>query len=387
MIPYGRQDIVEEDIKSVIDVLNSDFITQGPVIPKFEKAVSSYCQSQYGVAVNSATSGLHIACLALGLKKEDIVWTSPNSFVASANCAIYCGASVDFIDIDPFTHNISINALEEKLIQAEAEGMLPKILIPVHLSGLPCSMQKIFQLSKKYGFNIIEDASHAIGAKFSIKNNQNVGNCIYSDITVLSFHPVKIITTGEGGMCLTNNEDLNHKMEKLKSHGISRAAEDLPIHKDEKWNYSQDSFGFNYRMTDIQAALGLSQLNRIDQYIKKRNSIAEFYWQHLTDLPIQLPVRLEDTLSSFHLYILKVKEASQKSRNDLYQHLLDNQIGVNLHYIPIYRHPAYQELGFQKGYCYEAEQYFQTALSIPIYPGLSEESMLKIVTSIKSFFE
>jgi len=387
MIPYGRQDIAEEDIKSVIDVLNSDFITQGPVTPKFEKAVSSYCQSQYGVAVNSATSGLHIACLALGLKKDDIVWTSPNSFVASANCAIYCGASVDFIDIDPFTHNISFNALEEKLIQAEAEGILPKILIPVHLSGLPCDMQKIFQLSKKYGFNIIEDASHAIGAKFSIKNNQNVGNCIYSDITVLSFHPVKIITTGEGGMCLTNSEDLHHKMQKLKSHGISRATEDLPIHKGEKWNYSQDSFGFNYRMTDIQAALGLSQLNRIDQYIKKRNSIAEFYWQHLTDLPIQLPVRLEDTLSSFHLYILKIKESSQKSRNDLYQHLLDNQIGVNLHYIPIYRHPAYQELGFQKGYCYEAEQYFQNALSIPIYPGLSEESMLKIVTSIKSFFE
>lgn len=387
MIPYGRQDIAEEDIKSVIDVLNSDFITQGPVAPKFEKAVSSYCQSQYGVAVNSATSGLHIACLALGLKKDDIVWTSPNSFVASANCAIYCGASVDFIDIDPFTHNISFNALEEKLIQAEAEGILPKILIPVHLSGLPCDMQKIFQLSKKYGFNIIEDASHAIGAKFSIKNNQNVGNCIYSDITVLSFHPVKIITTGEGGMCLTNSEDLHHKMQKLKSHGISRATEDLPIHKGEKWNYSQDSFGFNYRMTDIQAALGLSQLNRIDQYIKKRNSIAEFYWQHLTDLPIQLPVRLEDTLSSFHLYILKIKESSQKSRNDLYQHLLDNQIGVNLHYIPIYRHPAYQELGFQKGYCYEAEQYFQNALSIPIYPGLSEESMLKIVTSIKSFFE
>jgi len=386
MIPYGRQDISEEDIKSVIDVLASDFLTQGPLVPKFENAMSSYCQSQYGVAVNSATSGLHIACLALGLKKGDIVWTSPISFVASANCAIYCGANVDFVDIDPFTYNISINALEEKLKNAEEQGILPKILIPVHLSGLPCDMKKIHQLSKKYGFNIIEDASHAVGAKFSIKSNDNVGNCTYSDITVLSFHPVKIITTGEGGMCLTNSESLFQVMQKLKSHGISRSAEDLPTNHIEKWNYSQDSFGFNYRMTDIQAALGLSQLKRIDQFIKKRNSIAEFYWQHLTDLPLQLPKRLDDTLSSFHLYILRIKEISQKSRNDFYQHLLDNNIAVNLHYIPIYRHPAYQELGFKKGHCFEAEQYFMNALSIPIYPGLSEEDMKKIVTSIKSFF-
>ena len=384
MIPYGRQDIAEEDIKSVIDVLNSDFITQGPVTPKFEKAVSSYCQSQYGVAVNSATSGLHIACLALGLKKDDIVWTSPNSFVASANCAIYCGASVDFIDIDPFTHNISFNALEEKLIQAEAEGILPKILIPVHLSGLPCDMQKIFQLSKKYGFNIIEDASHAIGAKFSIKNNQNVGNCIYSDITVLSFHPVKIITTGEGGMCLTNSEDLHHKMQKLKSHGISRATEDLPIHKGEKWNYSQDSFGFNYRMTDIQAALGVSQMNHLDDFVARRNEIARRYDHLMNDLPICLPWQHQDNHSSYHLYPIRLDlSVIKKTQQQVYDELHRMKIIVNLHYIPVYLQPYYEKMGFSSGYCPIAEQYYKEALSIPMYPSMTDKQQDFVIDSLR----
>ncbi|MDB4850449.1 UDP-4-amino-4,6-dideoxy-N-acetyl-beta-L-altrosamine transaminase [Gammaproteobacteria bacterium] len=386
MIPYGKQNINKDDIESVIDVLNSDFLTQGPVVPKFEDTLSSYCQSEYGVAVNSATSGLHIACLALGLQPGDIVWTSPNSFVASANCALYCGATVDFVDIDLSTNNISITALKEKLQLAEKKGLLPKIIIPVHLSGLPCEMSEIYALSLKYGFRIIEDASHAIGAKYSIEKNYNVGNCLYSDITVFSFHPVKIITTCEGGLCVTQNKELSEKMQKLKSHGIVRYEENIFDSALEKWNYAQEDLGFNYRMTDLQAALGLSQLKRLDHFINKRNSIAEFYSNHLKGLPIDLPTKKDDILSSYHLYIIKLKKDCNKSRNDLYKYLVESGIGVNLHYIPIYRHPVYEKLGFRKGYCIEAETYFENALSIPIFPDLSEENLFKVVNSIKKYF-
>ncbi len=387
MIPYGKQHINKDDIDSVIEVLNSDFLTQGPIVPKFEEAISSYCKSGYGVAVTSATAGLHIACLALDLKKGDLVWTSPNSFVASANCAIYCGADIDFVDIDPHSHNISVDALKEKLEEAEKNGSLPDILIPVHLSGLPCDMKEIYQLSQKYGFKIIEDASHAIGSKYSIKKNYSVGNCMYSDITVFSFHPVKIITTGEGGLCVTKNKDLSNKMQKLKSHGITRYQNNTQDTGIEKWNYAQDIIGFNYRMTDIQAALGLSQLKRLDDFISMRNIIAKFYWDNLKNLPIDLPINQDDVLSSFHLFILKLNKNSKKSRNDLYKFLTDNGIGVNFHYIPIYRHPAYEKLGFKKDYCREAEIYFERALSIPIFPNLSEDDLYKIVNSIRLFFE
>jgi UDP-4-amino-4,6-dideoxy-N-acetyl-beta-L-altrosamine transaminase len=387
MIPYGKQDITQKDIDAVIDALTSENLTQGPLVTQFEEALSSYLQSNFGVAVNSATSGLHIACLSLGLSEGDIVWTSPISFVASANCALYCGASIDFVDIDLVTHNISIELLKEKLEQAERDEVLPKILIPVHLSGLPCEMKEIFELSKKYGFKIIEDASHAIGSKYSIQKNSKVGNCEFSDITVFSFHPVKIITTGEGGLCCTNDIDLAAKMHQLKAHGVNRNIENFDCDSNEKWNYAQESIGFNYRMTELQAALGLSQFTRLEQYIKKRNEIRTVYDEHLSNLPLQLPKVQDDVLSSTHLYIVKFKEDKLKNRNNLYEHLVQSGIGVNLHYIPIYRHPFYLNLGFKKGHCPNAEHYFQSAISIPVHQSMSEEDVKTVIDSVMSFFE
>ena len=380
-IPYGRQDISEEDINAVVGILRSDFLTQGPAIPAFEKAISSYCGVNYSIATNSATSALHIACLALDVGVGDIVWTVPNTFVATANCALYCGATIDFVDIDPLTYNLSVQCLEEKLVLSAMSGKLPKVLIPVHLCGQPCDMQGIYELSRKYGFKIIEDASHAIGAKYKGRLS---GGCEYSDITVFSFHPVKIITTGEGGMAVTNNPVLAKRMRLLRSHGISSASEDMhprPIH--EIWNYQQIDLGFNYRITDIQAALGLSQLTRLDSFVEKRCQIAFRYSEQLANFPIQLPWQHPDGQSSFHLYPIRVRlSESGKTQREVYEALQRAGIGVNLHYIPVYRQPYYERKGFKVGYCSEAERYYSEAISIPLYYGLSVSKQDRVVEAI-----
>lgn len=370
MIPYGRQDISEADIQAVVDVLRSDFLTQGPVFPAFENAVADYCGAEHAVAVNSATSALHIACLALGVGKGDSVWTTPVTFVASANCALYCGATVDFVDIDPRTYNLSVDRLAEKLVRAGKNGKLPKVVIPVHLCGQPCDMAGIYAMSQQYGFKIIEDASHAIGGKYK---GEPIGNCRYSDITVFSFHPVKIITTGEGGMALTKDEQLAKRMQLLRSHGITREVADMTHAPDGAWYYQQVELGYNYRMTDIQAALGLSQMRRLDEFVTKRHTIAKRYDQLLADLPVITPWQHADSYSSLHLYAIRLKLGEiGKSHREVFDTLRAAGIGVNLHYIPVYRQPYYKGLGFQTGYCPEAERYYAEAISLPIYPGLTE---------------
>jgi len=383
MIPYGRQDINQADIEAVVEVLRSDFLTQGPVVPEFEKAVSTYCGAKHAVAVNSATSALHIACLALGVSKGDIVWTSPITFVASANCALYCGAQVDFVDIDPKTYNLSVDQLQEKLEQAEQTDTLPKVVIPVHFSGQSCDMAGIHALSQQYGFKIIEDASHAIGGRYK---NEPIGNCRYSDITVFSFHPVKIITTGEGGMAITNNEQLAKRMRLLRSHGIT--SDKLEMHlrlPEEIWNYQQISLGFNYRMTDIHAALGLSQMHRLDEFVAKRHTIAKRYDQMLSDLPIIIPWQHPDGYSSYHLYIIRLKLGEiNKTHSKVYEALRAEGILVNLHYIPVYRQPYYEQMGFDAGYCSEAEQYYTEAISLPMYPRLTEEQQCYVVSTLRN---
>lgn len=381
MIPYGRQNITQADIDAVIGVLKSDFLTQGPVVPAFEGAVANKVSAKYAVAVNSATSALHIACLALGLKKGDWLWTSPVTFVASANCALYCGAQVDFVDIDPGTYNLCPQELEKKLIVAEREGRLPKIVIPVHLAGQSCDMQAIHLLAKKYHFKIIEDASHAIGGKYL---EQYIGGCQYSDITVFSFHPVKIITTGEGGMAVTNDESMASKMRLFRSHGITKEASEMAREPDGPWYYEQIDLGFNYRMTDIQAALGLSQLSRLDQYVQKRREIAEIYNERLSSLSISLPMQNPKTESAFHLYVIRIaNESSDKNRRATYDQLLNAGIAANLHYIPVYFHPYYVQKGFRKGYCLNAESYYETALSIPLFPELVARDLDLIVATLK----
>ena len=377
MIPYGRQDINQADIDAVVEVLRSDFLTQGPVVPTFEKAVASYCNAQYGVAVNSATSALHIACIALGVGKGDIVWTSPITFVASANCALYCGATVDFVDIDPQTYNLSVERLQEKLVEAEKIGTLPKVVIPVHLCGQPCDMEGIHALSKRYGFKIIEDASHSIGGSYK---GEPIGNCYYSDIIVFSFHPVKIITTGEGGIALTNNEQLAKSMRLLRSHSITTDPADMfPRPSEELWNYQQIGLGYNYRMTDIHAALGLSQMQRLDEFVIKRHIIAERYTQILSDLPVITPWQHPDCYSSYHLYVIRLKLAViNKTHREVYEALREAGILVNLHYIPVYRQPYYEEMGFRIGYCLQAEKYYSDAISIPMYSGLTNIDVNKI---------
>lgn len=381
MIPYGRQDISQPDIDAVVEVLRSDFLTQGPVVHLFEQAVARYCGAQSGVAVNSATSGLHIACLALGLGPGDWLWTSPNSFVASANVAVYCGAKVDFVDIDPQTYNMSIGRLEEKLNQAESEGRVPKIVVPVHFAGQPCDMQAIHILSKRYNFRVIEDASHAIGASY---NGTKVGSCIFSDITVFSFHPVKIITTGEGGMAMTNDIALADKLRRLRTHGITNdAALMQPRPNDEIWNYQQLQLGFNYRMTDIQAALGLSQMQRLDEFVKRRHEIAGRYDTSLSSLPIITAHQAAGVYSSYHLYSIRIKNTdSRPTQRQLYNSLLQSGIGINLHYIPIHRHPFYENLGFKSGDFPEAERFHKEALSIPIYPALSSNDQNLVIRTL-----
>ena len=370
-IPYGRQDIKQSDIDSVVEVLRSDFLTQGPVVPAFESEVAKYCGAQQAVAVNSATSALHIACLALGVGQGDVVWTSSITFVASANCALYCGARVDFIDIDPLTYNLSVERLMEKLIAAEKAGRLPKVVIPVHLCGQACEMESIYALGQQYGFKIIEDASHAIGGKYK---NEPVGNCRYSDITVFSFHPVKIITTGEGGMAITNNSTLAKQMRLLRSHGITSLPEDMHLRAAEEiWNYQQIELGFNYRMTDLQAALGRSQIRRLDSYVEKRHQIAQRYDKELAALSIDIPKQHLDSYSSFHLYSIRIKRNQcTKTQGEIYKSLQAAGINVNLHYIPVYRQPYYEAMGFKAGYCPASEEYHREALSIPMFPGLTD---------------
>ena len=381
-IKYGKQDITPEDISAVVDVLKSDLLTQGPVVPQFEKAACDFTGAKNAVAVNSATSALHIACMALELGPGDSLWTCPNTFVASSNCAVYCGASVDFVDMDSDSYNISIEQLRNKLVIAEQNSSLPKILVPVHLSGQSCEMQEIKILSEQYGFKIIEDGSHAIGGTYQ---GLPVGNCKYSDITVFSFHPVKIITTGEGGMALTNNYDLANRMRQHRSHGVTSNPEEMsqrPIN--EIWNYQQVCLGYNYRMTDIAASLGLNQIKRLDEIVCKRNEIADRYNQELAEVSLRIPWQHPDTMSSYHLYVIRLDlDKIQKTQPQIHDELIDLGILVNLHYIPVYRQPFYEKMGFKAGYCPEAESYHRDALSIPMYPTLSTKEQDRVIETLK----
>ena len=371
MIPYGKQDINQVDIDAVIEVLRSDFLTQGPKVPEFEQTVADYCGARHTVAVNSGTSALHIACRALGVGPGDIVWTTPITFVASANCALYCGANVDFVDIDPRTYNMSPEKLADKLQQAEQQGRLPKVVIPVHLCGQPCDMTSIHKLSNKYGFRIIEDASHAIGGKYK---DEPIGNCRYSDISVFSFHPVKVVTTGEGGMSVTKDPELAELMIRYRTHGITSKPELMqqrPV--EEIWNYQQIDLGYNYRMTDLEAALGLSQMKRLDEFVAQRHAIAKRYDQLLKDLPVITPWQHTDSYSAFHLYVIRLRlDQIKKTHKVVFESLRKQGIGVNLHYIPVYRQPYYEKMGFKAGYCMEAEKYYAEAISLPIFPTLDE---------------
>lgn len=375
MIPYGRQDITREDIDEVTSVLKSDFLTQGPCVPRFEQRVSQYCGTKYAVAVTSATSALHLACLSLGLGKGDWLWTSPITFVASANCGVYCGAKVDFVDIDASTYNLCPKALEKKLIEARELGRLPKVVVPVHLCGQPCDMKAIHALSIEYGFKIIEDASHAIGAKYL---NEPIGNCRYSDITVFSFHPVKIITTGEGGISLTNSSELAERMALLRSHGVTRDPNQMSHEPDGEWYYQQIELGFNYRMTDMQAALGVSQLQRLDLYVARRQALAARYSELLKELPVVTPYQNNDGYSAWHLYVIRLQ--NRNKHKSVFAYLRAHDIGVNLHYIPVYHHPYYKAMGFEESYCKEAENYYSEAISLPMYATLSEEDQDAVVS-------
>lgn len=384
MIPYCRQEINEADIDAVVKVLRSDFLTQGCIVPRFEKVVAEYCGVKHGVAVNSATSALHIACLALGLGQNDYLWTAPNTFVASANSALYCGAKVDFVDIDPYTYNMSVECLRKKLQLAEHAGKLPKIVMPVHFAGQSCLMAEIQLLGQKYGFKIIEDASHAIGAKY---RNKNVGSCTYSDITVFSFHPAKIITTGEGGMVMTNDECVAERLRRLRAHGVTTdrsLVEWRP--NDEIWNYQQIELGFNYRMTDIQAALGISQMSRLDSFVECRHEIARLYDLEFRSLPITIPFQNDESYSSYHLYPIRInKLISGKFQRNVYDRLRQFGVAANLHYIPVHRHPFYQKLGFKTDDFPEAEKFHKEVISLPIFTSLGAEQK-KVVSYLQKIF-
>lgn len=369
LIPYGKQNISDDDIAAVVAVLRSDFLTQGPIVPEFEKTVAAYCGANHAVAVNSATSALHIACIALGVGPGDLVWTSPITFVASANCARYCGADVDFVDIDPRTYNMSAASLADKLERAKASGRLPKVVIPVHLSGQSCEMQAIHALSQQYGFRIVEDASHAIGGSYQ---GDKVGSCRYSDIAVFSFHPVKIITTGEGGMAVTNDLELAKHMARLRSHGITRYPSEMTHPPHGSWYYQQIELGFNYRMTDIQAALGMSQMRRLDDFVAQRHAIAQRYDDLLKDSVATTPWQHPDSHSGLHLYVIRLKLGSMKTTHrEVFERMRAEGIGVNLHYIPVYRQPYYAQMGFQPEDFPQAERYYAEAITLPIFPGLT----------------
>lgn len=384
MIPYGRQSISQADVDAVVEVLKSDFLTQGPQVPAFEKAVARYVGVPHAIAVNSATSALHMACLALGLGRGDILWTSPISFVASANCGLYCGAQVDFVDIDARTYNMSIEALADKLVRAKRKGRLPKIVIPVHLAGQPCEMDAIAALAHEYGFKVIEDASHAIG---SLWKSSHVGACRHSDITVFSFHPVKIITTAEGGMLTTADETLAYKLDQLRSHGITRDAARLERSGEGGWYYEQQSLGYNYRMTDLQAALGVSQMNELDRFIARRHELVARYEEGLKGLPIVLPWQHPDSFSAFHLYAIQVEVRARMKRRALFEALRSAGIWVNVHYIPIYLQPFYQHMGFRPGYLMEAESYYERAISLPLYASLSDADQDFVIQKINEFMQ
>ncbi len=380
MIPYGRQHIDQADIDAVTAVLTSDFLTQGPVVPAFEQAVAKVVSANYAVAMNSATSALHVACLALGLDKDDYLWTTPNTFVASANCALYCGASVDFVDIDANSLNISIDVLANKLVEAEKTGKLPKIVVAVDFAGRPCDWPALRRLADQYGFFLIDDASHAIGADY---NGQMLGGAAWADITIFSFHPVKIITTAEGGMALTNSETLANKLRLLRSHGITRDPAWLEQPDTGLWYYEQQALGYNYRMTDIQAALGLSQLAHLAEWIARRRQLAHQYQTQLAELPLILPSFDSFAHSAWHLYVVQLDtEKTSLSRRIVFDALRAANIGVNVHYIPVYWQPYYRQLGFERGLCPNAENYYQRAISIPMYSGLSDEDQSKVVNRL-----
>ena len=385
MIPYGRQEITQDDIEAVVEVLQSDFLTQGPKVFAFESAVSNHVGAKYALAMNSATSALHVACLALGLKQGDTLWTTPVTFVASANCGLYCGAKVDFVDIDNHTYNISIDALKAKLELADAANTLPKILVAVHLCGQPCEMEEIYSLSRKYGFSVIEDASHAIGGKYK---DEYIGNCAFSDITIFSFHPVKIITTAEGGMALTNDENLHKKMDLLRSHGITRDPSMMTHEPDGPWYYQQIDLGFNYRMTEIQAALGISQMTRLNAFIEKRHDLASRYNDFLANLPITLPWQHPDSYSGLHLYVIRLKLNNiRKTHLEVFKELREKGIGVNLHYIPVHLQPYYQQFGFKYGDFPNAEQYYAEAISLPMFHGMTIEQQDEVVSVLASILK
>lgn len=381
MISYARQDITQEDIQAVVAALQSDFLTQGPMVPRFEEAVASQCKAKHGIAVNSATSALHIACLALKLGPGDILWTVPNTFVASANCGRYCGADVDFVDIDSFTWNISIPALHKKLNEAKSKGNLPKVVVPVHFSGQPTDQEAIWELSREFGFRVLEDASHSLGAA---RNAEPVGSCRWSHITIFSFHAVKIITSGEGGMALTNNDELAFQMQLLRSHGITRDQDRMKQESQGPWYYEQLDLGYNYRMTDMQAALGERQLARLENYIVRRNYLATRYNKLLSGLPLQLPKVHSENRSSFHLYVIRLKKNEiKKTHRQVFECLRNLGIGVNLHYMPVHLQPYYRSLGFGPGLCPEAEQYGTEAMTLPLYPGLSDGDQELVVAALK----
>jgi UDP-4-amino-4,6-dideoxy-N-acetyl-beta-L-altrosamine transaminase len=389
MIPYGRQDISQADIDAVVGVLRSDFLTQGPAIPRFEQAVATHVGARHAVAVNSATSALHIACLALGLGPGDRLWTVPNTFVASANCGRYCGAEVDFVDIDPHTWSLSVSGLREKLMSARERQQLPKVVVPVHFSGQPTDQEAIWALAQEFGFKVLEDASHAIGASH---NGEPVGSCRWSDITVFSFHPVKIVTTGEGGLALTNDAMLAERMALFRSHGITRdsqrfrateATHDAPL-APPAWYYEQQELGYNYRMTDIQAVLGISQLDRLQNYVERRNVLARRYDAALGGLPLTLPAILEHNISAFHLYVVRIEPVrTAKSHRRIFDELRSKGIGVNLHYMPVHLQPYYRDLGFAEGQFPEAEAYGHQAISLPLFPTLTFEQQDEVVNALQ----
>ena len=378
MIYYGKQNINESDIKAVEDVLTSDFLTQGPAIERFEKCVAEYCGSKYAVAVTNATSALHIACKATNLNEGDMLWTSPITFTASANCGRYCGANVDFVDIDENTYNMSVEVLENKLQTAKH---LPKVVVPVHLAGQSCDMERIYYLSKKYNFTVLEDASHAVGADYK---NSKVGSCKYSDMTVFSFHPVKIITTGEGGMVLTNNEEFYEKCKLYRSHGITRDPRLMSHEADGSWYYQQIDLGFNYRMTDIQAALGCSQMNRLDEFVSRRRYLARRYNEKLKNFPLKLPYQSSDTNSSWHLYIVRMNMKDiKKSKVQIFSEMKEKGIVLNLHYIPVHTQPYYEKLGHKPEECPNALRYYEEAFTLPLYYNLTDEQQDYIVKSLE----
>lgn len=380
MIPYGRQEINQEDIDAVVEILRSDWLTQGPAGPNFERALAAYCGARHGVAVNSATSALHIACLALDLGPGDWLWTSPNTFAASANCGRYCGANVDFVDIDPRTYNMSLIALAAKLDEAQQTGRLPKVVVPVHFSGQSCNIRAIRALAEKYGFRIIEDASHAVGGRYL---GEPVGNCSYSDIAVFSFHPVKIITTGEGGMAMTNDSELAARMGRLRTHGITREASLMEGESEGPWYYQQIELGMNYRMTDLQATLGFSQLKRLDAFVARRRELASRYDHLLGELALIRPWQHPDTHSAWHLYVVQVDEVRAGcSRRQVFDKLRAAGVGVNVHYIPVHEQPYYRRLGFRVGACPVAEAYYRRAITLPLYSGLSEPDQDRVVASL-----